>query len=364
MEIKQTLILETSESVSKALSQLDESPAVIVTKEGKYYGIIDHHCLNQNMRDPHNTKCESVAIRPPVLFESALIFDRIDAFLTGHFKALPVINKDHRPIGITTRVELLKEMLKNRMIPTLSVSEIMTSPVHAVDEKETVGSTKRIMKETKMRRLVVTRNNNLIGVVSVFDIGAWSTKPNMVGSGRKDIKNRNILSSIDNMKISEFFRPDVALINEGATTEDAVRKMTEKQVSAVIIVSEGKPVGIISALDIFKNVQELAKEGIQINVAGLDKDSMNQFDHINEKIGRILEKYRKTFNIRNCNVHVKEGKSSFDVNLNFDTDHGHLSMKSEGEFLKECIDGIAEEANIVLGKRREKIKPKINRRED
>ncbi|VVC03948.1 CBS domain protein [Candidatus Bilamarchaeum dharawalense] len=362
MEIKQTLILETTDSVSKALPQLDEHPAVIVTKKGRYYGIIDHHSLSQNVREPHNTKCETVVVRPPVLFETAQMFDQMEAFLTGHYKALPVINKDHRPLGITTRVELLKEMVKNKMIPQLSVSEIMSSPVQTVDEKDSVGTVKRIMKESRLRRLVVTSNDSLIGIVSAYDVGAWSNRPNLFSTGRKDIKHLQI--NVDGMRISEFLRPDVALVEEGANVQAAVKKMVDKQVSAVIITSEGKPVGVLSALDIFKTVHEMTKDGIRINVAGLNDDNMNHYNHINDKIGHVLEKYIKTFNIRNCNVHVKEGKSSFDVNLNFDTDHGHLSMKSEGEFLKECIDEVAEEADIVLGKKREKVKPKIKRRED
>jgi hypothetical protein len=42
MEIKKTVILESSEPLSKALAQLDTEPAVLVTKDGKYHGLIDH----------------------------------------------------------------------------------------------------------------------------------------------------------------------------------------------------------------------------------------------------------------------------------------------------------------------------------
>ncbi|MFH1784897.1 MAG: CBS domain-containing protein [Candidatus Micrarchaeota archaeon] len=362
MEIKQTLILETSDSLSKALSQLDESPAVIVTKKGKYYGMIDHQSIGQKVREPHNTRCESVVVKPPVLFETAQLFDRIDAFLTGHYKALPVIDREHCPVGITTRVELMKEMLKDRMIPVIEVSEMMSSPAYVVDENDSVGIARRVMKERKTRRLVVTRNRNFVGVVSTYDISSLSNRPNLFVTGRKDIRNQTI--NVDNMKISEFLRPDIVLVEEQTTLEQAVRKMILKQVSSVIVVAEGKPVGVLSAIDIFKTIQDLSKKGIQINISGLNEDSRNQYSHIEQKISHVLEKFRKTFNIRNCNVHVKEGKSAFVVNLNFDTDNGHRSMKSEGEFLKECIDDVAGEANTVLRKEREKKKPKIKRRAD
>jgi CBS domain-containing protein len=166
------------------------------------------------------------------------------------------------------------------------------------------------------------------------------------------------------MKISEFIRPDVALVEEETSLEQAVRKMILKQVSSVIVVTDGKPMGVLSALDIFKTIHELGKDGIQMNISGLNDDNKDQHNYIEQKVGHVLEKFRKTFNIRNCNIHIKEGKSSFVVNLNFDTDHGHKSMKSEGDFLKECIDEVTDEANTVLRKEREIKKPKIKRRED
>ena len=71
MEIKKTLILDSSEPVSKALPHLDEFPAVIITKNGKYYGIIDHRSVSSAIKDPNNTKCETVVVRPPTMLEPA-----------------------------------------------------------------------------------------------------------------------------------------------------------------------------------------------------------------------------------------------------------------------------------------------------
>lgn len=360
MEIKQTLILESSDSLSKALPQLNESPAVIITKKGRYYGIIDHHSLGKSMKEPHNTKCESMTVRPPVLFETAQIFDRMGAFLAGHFKALPVISKEHKPIGITTRVELLKEMIKNKMIPSLSVSDMMNSPVYTVEDSDTIGAAKRVIKDKKARKVVVTNKGNLLGVVSTYDISAWASRPNAYSGGRKDIKTEQ--TNIDALKISEFFRPEVTLVPEGSTVENTVKRMVEKQVSTVIVVAEGKPVGVISALDIFKRVQDMTKDELQVNISGLTENEMHQHGYIVEKVSYVLDKFRKAFNIRNCNVHVKKGKSAFDVNLNFDSDEGHFSVKGEGEFLKDCIDEAVGEVATLLKKKREKKKYPVTRR--
>jgi CBS domain-containing protein/ribosome-associated translation inhibitor RaiA len=356
MEIKPTLILDSSDSLSRALTQLDASPAVIVTKDGRYYGIIDHRCVTQSIRDPHNVKCETVISKPPVLPESAGVLDRMEAFLSGHFKALPVLDESKKPLGITTRVELLTDMLDGGLIPQISVSELMSSPAYTIDENASIAAAKGALKEKKAHRLVVTRLGKLIGVVSNFDIGTWSGRPNLA-SGRKDIRLSQQIN-VDEMRISSFLRPDVTLVKEGSSLSDAAKRMVEKQVSTVIIVSDGRPLGVISALDIFRKVQELAQECIPIQVSGLDEEDIGCFERIQSKFGHVLERFKQTFNIRNCSVHVKGGKSTYVVAIYLDTDRGHVSLKCERGSLQEGIDELAAELHEVLRKKKELRKPK------
>jgi CBS domain-containing protein len=359
MEIKRTLILDSSDFISRALPQLDELPAVIVTKNGRYYGIIDHASLSQGIREPDKTKCETAAVKPPVLMRSTGMLDRIEAFMTGHFRALPVIDGNDNPLGITTRVELLKDMMYDGLIPPMAVTDLMSSPVFTIDEKETLAAAKRLIRENKARRLVVTKNQNIIGVVSAFDIGAWAAKQNLA-VGRKNVKHSEPIR-IDDMPISSFLRPEVTLVSEGSGLHDAVNRMIDKQVSEVVVVVGRKPVGVLSALDVFRKIQDLAEESMPIQISGLDEDSMHLYEHIKEKIGHVLEKFRGTFNVRNCSVHVKEGKSTFVVNIYFDTDRGHVSLKGERGSLKETVDELAVELGNMLRKKKEirRLKPRV-----
>ncbi len=359
MEIKQTLVLDSSDSLSKAIAQLDESPAVIVTRDGKYYGLIDHHCLTQSYRDPHTVKCETAISKPPVLPESAGLLERVEAFLSGHFKALPVIDDGKKPVGITTRVELLKEMLSGNLIPQLQAADLMSSPAYTIDENSSIGDARGVIKERHAHRLVVTRNGKLIGLISNYDLGTWNARPNLPG-GRKDIRLSQQIN-VDEMKISSFLRPDVTLVKEGTSLADAAKRMVEKQVSAVIVVSDSKPLGVVSALDIFKKVQEIAQEGVPVGVSGLEQDDIGYFSRVQEKFGHVIQRFGKTFNIRNCSVHVKSGKSTYVVAVYLDTDDGHVSLKCERGSLQEGIDELAAELHEVLRKKKDqrKMKPRV-----
>lgn len=357
MEIKQTLVLDSADSLLRALRQLEETPAVIVTRNGRYCGIIDHRCMGSGVHDPAATKCESVVAKPPVLSASANLLECVQAFMVGHFKALPVVDAELKPVGITTRVELLKELIANKAIPPVRVSELMGSPVYIIDENETIAGAKTRMKELRVRRLVVTRNGKLLGVVSAFDIGAWEAKPNLAG-GRKDIHQSGSIS-MGVMKISGFLRPDMAVVEDRASLHEAIEKMITKGVSYVIIVSDNRAVGVLSALDIFRMVLEAGREnGAPVRISGLSGDNAGHYQEITAKIGRVVERFGKTFNIRNISVHVKEGKSTYVVNIYLDTDDGHISLKGERGSLKETVDELAAELNEVLRKKKELRKPK------
>jgi len=356
MEIKKALIMDSSDFLSKVLPQLEEAPAVIITRNGKYYGIVDHRSVGAGVRNPANTKCEVVASKPPVLSASANLLDCVQAFTVGHFMALPVVDEDLKPLGITTRVDLLKELLANRVIPPVRVAELMSSPVYTIDESETIATAKGRMKELNVRRLLVTRNGKPLGLVSAFDIGAWESIPNLAG-GRKDMHfsaSRNISA----MQISAFIRPEMAVVAEDASLHDAVDKMITKEVSSVIVASDSKAMGVLSARDIFRMVLDAGHDGVPVTISGLSEDNASHYPEIEAKIGRVMERFGKTFNIRNVSVHVKEGKSTYVVNVYMDTDQGHVSLKGERASLKETVDELAAELNEVLRKKKELRKPK------
>ena len=356
MEIKPALIMDSADSLSKALPQLEEAPAVIITRNGKYYGIIDHRSVSAGLRNPANTKCETVADKPPVLSASANIIECMQAFSVGHFKALPVVDDDLKPLGITTRVELLKEMIANHLIPPVRVAQMMSTPVFTIDENETISSAKGRMKGLAVRRLVVTRNGKPAGVVSAFDIGAWESKPNLEG-GRKDI-HMSDSRNVSDVKISGFLRPDMAVVDEDASLSDAVGKMITKGVSSVVVVTDSHALGVLSALDIFKMVLEEGQDGTKVRVSGLSEEDESHHPEIVAKVGHVAERFGKTFNIRNVSVHVKRGKSTHVVNIYLDTDDGHISLKGERASLKETVDELAAELNEILRKKKEMRNPK------
>jgi predicted transcriptional regulator len=359
MEITKPLSLDAEEPLSKAIGELmDSGTAVIVTKQGNYLGIIDDRNLRQGIIDPSSTKCETCVAKPPTLKEDASILDMVNAFLMGHFKALPVLDENNSAIGITTRVEVLKEMMDKNLVPKNRVTELMSTPVYTIEYNEPISKAKSLMKEYGARRLVVIREGRAVGTISTLDLASYLLNPKERDKRPPVVKE---VETILSRPISEYLRPDVTTIDENSSLEEAAAKMIEKTVSAVVITSETKPVGVFSALDLFKRIQQIAKDELQISISGLREEHIWQFPDIKDKIGNVLERFSKTFNIRNVSVHVKEQKSTFEVFIYLDTDSGHVSLSGERKDLKETVDELADELNRVLTKKKELKHEKVRK---
>lgn len=82
-----------------------------------------------------------------------------------------VVLKSGRPIGLVTERDILwKVTAKEKSAVKTTVREIMTSPVVTVSPLATLRSAARIMIENNVRRLVVTRLDDVEGIVTARDI--------------------------------------------------------------------------------------------------------------------------------------------------------------------------------------------------
>jgi len=337
MEIKQALILDENEPLSKAAEGIrDSRTAVIITKNGRYSGIIDDRNLRlKTVQSPAKTKCKTVIVKPPVLTKDTGILERIDAFLLGHFKALPVINERDKPIGITTRVELLDDMIKNNLMPRLHVKELMNAPVYTLDYKKSVGEAKLKMKKYRAGRLIITRMGNAIGTFSTFDLARETLRP------RKKQRMATVISTstgYDDLPVSGLYRSDLTTIKSDSTVEQAARKMIRKEVSSVVIVSGKKHIGVVSAIDIFKVIKKATKKTMDVGISGLDDETILYRDAIREDVEKVANIFAETYGIRRVNVHVKKGKSIYTINIFVEGNRDRFTVRTEGPSMKDTVN--------------------------
>lgn len=71
---------------------------------------------------------------------------------------------------ITDRDIIIKVVSEGKHPKSTLASTVMTSPLITISPEEDIEKAARIMRDKEVRRLVVTKDNNIVGIFSEFDL--------------------------------------------------------------------------------------------------------------------------------------------------------------------------------------------------
>ncbi len=80
-----------------------------------------------------------------------------------------LVVENGRLVGIVTERDLVQRVIAEGKSPNCEVSEIMSKPVITVGPDALITDATEIMIKNKIRRLVVTEGNSLVGIVTTTD---------------------------------------------------------------------------------------------------------------------------------------------------------------------------------------------------
>ncbi len=344
-------ILDSNEPVSKALnSLLKTGTIVVITKNKKYFGIIEDRDLKRTFSDPSKIKCGSIAIRAPAISEDGNVESMIASFLAGHFKGLPVIEKN-RILGIYTRADLLRLLSRKKLIPKTNVAALMKTPLYTIEYNECMQVAKGLMRELNVHRLAVKRKGRVIGSISTLDFAVLMLKP----KGRDRFSNIPSLKNQDEKPVSDLVREIPVKVKEDDSLHSAVSEMAKRNVSAAIVMdSRNKAIGILTAADIMKFIKKLYfTKSLNIFISGLGEDEMMYYNAIRDEVEALVKKY-KSMEITGVDINLKKGKSTYTMRLRLEAASFRLSMGTEGYGLVEVRREVLEELRRLLNKRKSK----------
>jgi len=110
---------------------------------------------------------ESVMRSPPV---TALFSDTVgsiaEKMFTNNIGSVIVISGGV-PAGMVTERDIVKSIVRNHKDPTKTrAQEIMSTPLITIETNKTIRDAIEMMRDRNVRRLAVTKNGRLVGVVS------------------------------------------------------------------------------------------------------------------------------------------------------------------------------------------------------
>jgi len=86
----------------------------------------------------------------------------------AHIAGVPVTD-DEQVVGIISEPDILNALLENRALDT-PARELMTSPVHTVNEFETSDEVMALFRKHRIHHLPVVREDKLLGIITPADV--------------------------------------------------------------------------------------------------------------------------------------------------------------------------------------------------
>ena len=88
----------------------------------------------------------------------------------GHGVGSLLVTHNENLIGIITKTDLMIRVLaKNLDAESTRVAEVMSQPLITIDAGEPLNSARELLREKAIRHLAVTRDDQIIGILSIKD---------------------------------------------------------------------------------------------------------------------------------------------------------------------------------------------------
>ncbi len=301
------------EEVSKVLGMMRQHDIheVPVVRGETFLGMVSYATVLQRRNLPMTTRIESLLVRPPAIHEEDVLPPVAEILMSSGFRALPVLEGE-RLVGLVSRTDLARAIAEAPDLADLPIPRVMTPDPHVVQEEETVRRARDLMRELDERALpVVDAKGKVTGVVGLKDLVEVFARPREratrgdVGGERTpvDVEVKGVMST-----------PPVTVGVEQSAAE-AARLMDEFGISSVVVVDGGRPIGIVTQVDLLEQLASLqTREEAFVQISGLDNEDWWTYEILYAAIGRGLRRIANIVHPRILNVHVVTHRTGGDTN--------------------------------------------------
>lgn len=152
------------------------------------------------------------------------------------------------------------------------VRDIMTMNVVNIPSNTSVSDAKRIMDAHRIRRLPVVDRGKLVGVVTEHRLEAYTP------SKATTLSVWEIGYLLGNTPVKDIMEKNVVTVTPDMTVEEALALAQQKKVGALLVLEDGRLVGIVTTNDFFYKIANpvlgIGLPGTRVEVIGKAEDKV------------------------------------------------------------------------------------------
>ncbi len=147
-----------------------------------------------------------------------------------------VVMKDGRMLGIITETDLLRKVAGSPKKYDQKITEILTSSVQGINVRASILEASRLMSRHKIKRLPVLDEERLVGIVTQTDL------------------TRALAAYEMWRNVGSIMTSNVLTVSREMTVGDAARLMSEHEVSCIVVKENEVATGIFTTRDLINKV--------------------------------------------------------------------------------------------------------------
>jgi len=320
--VAEVFTLAAEDTVAKALNLMADravNQVPVVDGGGKYVGMIFAKQLLNSTAQP-SSKLKSYIVNTSALGPDHDVEKAARLVLGSGNRALPVVEK-----GALAGIVSETDLVSTADFGHATVDEVMSGAIVIEEDTSLADAVSKMRRHNISRLPVINTRGMLRGTLSILDVGRIIAKPRERTSKSAAISGGT--AAIKNVKVKDIMRRAVSV--ERGTKLNALADHLKRN-EEVIIVGDGRPMGIVTPKDVLELI--LPKESGEpiIQMAHLE-DGQDRAE-IQAQLARFLKKIQgKLGDVRSVVVYADKHKTrKYSIRTRLITSRGVIDAKAVG----------------------------------
>lgn len=307
---------------------------VVLNDKRKYVGVITRRWIVRSRANPATTKVETLMRPAPKASLQDSLSRAAKLMINSGIMQLPVYSGE-KLVGMVTDEGVIHHAVIGQWGST-KVEEIMTKKPFTIDENESVGAVISLFRQHGISHTPVVSNDKLVGMIGIQDLVDNIFQPKKsqtVG----DLAGKKV--PVLNIPAKGIMKKPAITILPGTTLKDAEKKMHKFDISSLVVVDKGRPVGILTKKDFLEPLAAMEKPSRAITIQFSVKDvgiNENKRSFILDDFESFARRYQNIIQAGTLFVYMKghgtnfKGDQLIHCRLKFRTRKNTFFSSSEG----------------------------------